>query len=268
MQHTTKHAAGALALLLTLSMGAPLAFAQGEATTAEDAAKTSEFDGLIDQANAAYAEREYGRAVQLFEKAYALDPQPNIIYNIARIEERAGRIDVAIDRYDEFLGKGEVDQEFRRDALDRRKLLGEVVEVRDKKAKEEAEALAKKNAPVEAPPTPEAPEDEPSLVGPIVLIGVGLAGFGTSGVLAMQTNARYETYADTAATVEAREQARDEGSTLALASDVTLGVGALSTLIGVIWLATSGGDSDKTKSSSRIEPVIGERTGVVWTLDF
>src|SRR4051812_34911731 len=51
----------------------------------------------------AYLRGDFGQAIALLDEAYALDPQPVLIYNKARAHEGLGHVDEAIALYEKYL---------------------------------------------------------------------------------------------------------------------------------------------------------------------
>jgi tetratricopeptide (TPR) repeat protein len=92
--------------------------------------------------------KDYDGAVELFEKAYAADPQANYLFNIGRVYEEKGDLEKAITYYQRFMGQSGVDLESRQAATERLKVL--------------REALAQLKAQEDdgAPPKDEPPKDE------------------------------------------------------------------------------------------------------------
>ena len=230
------------------------AMAQQGSDSQQAGDSSARFDALVVQAQAAYEAREYDRAVELFEQAYALEPQPNILYNIAHIHERAGQIDKAITRYDEFLTAPEADVDLRRDALERRKLLGEIAQLRDQSG--EASARAAANAAQDANlVNARAVDREEEGVGaaPWGFLVLGGASLAASAVLGVLTYRYDDTYSSSTDSLQERLDARDSGEATALAADITLGVGIASLGIGIVWYAVSSSSTDAP-----------ERAGVQW----
>jgi tetratricopeptide (TPR) repeat protein len=87
-----KRLAGTLALFAALAL-APTARAADEAR----------FTQLADEGAASYRSREFEKAIESFEKAYALEPDPNLLFNIARCREALGENAAAIDGFEKFL---------------------------------------------------------------------------------------------------------------------------------------------------------------------
>lgn len=58
---------------------------------------------LNEEGAAFYAARDYRRAIEKFIQAYAIDSDPNLLFNIARCYEELGEVDAAIEKYEQFL---------------------------------------------------------------------------------------------------------------------------------------------------------------------
>lgn len=73
---------------------------------------------LTDEGFALYKARDYRHAAEKFLQAYALDEDPNLLFNMARCYEGSGDTDNAIEKYEAFLAKPDADQQGKRRATD------------------------------------------------------------------------------------------------------------------------------------------------------
>ena len=192
------------------------------AEAALPAPATTGFDELVSQANEAYKDGRYEQSAALFRQAYGLRPKPNILYNIGRIYERAKNIPEALAAYDQFLALSNADLNLRKEALERRKLLRELADLREQEAQKEQDKSVTSLRPNETIPSA---EDDGAGAGPWILVGIGGAALVTSGVFALLTAGHQDTYESDSETLEAKQAARDDGETTALIADITLGVG-------------------------------------------
>lgn len=83
-------------------------------------ARAAEGDGyreLVDQGLDHYNNKRFDQAVGSFERAYLVRSEPELIYNIARAQERALRRDQAIETYERFLSLPGTTAELRTKAL-------------------------------------------------------------------------------------------------------------------------------------------------------
>jgi tetratricopeptide (TPR) repeat protein len=91
----------AVSASLTLGLGlmpAPVRAAEPRPSTA-----SSSLEQLNEEGATLYAARDYRRAIEKFIQAYAIEPDPNLLFNIARCYEELGEADAAIEKYETFL---------------------------------------------------------------------------------------------------------------------------------------------------------------------
>lgn len=93
----------AATLFVTLPAGAE------ETTQAAEAAPTAL--ELSEQARSRYESGDFARALTLFNQSYERDPDPNLLFNIARCHEKLGDTAAAIDKYEAFLASAGADPE-------------------------------------------------------------------------------------------------------------------------------------------------------------
>lgn len=106
-----------------LVLGAANASAQPGSKAPEDGTPTpagadaAPADGRVVELNergsALYADGDYRRAVELFLQAYAVDGDPNLLFNIAACYEGLGDRDAAIEKYRAFLADPNADPDGR-----------------------------------------------------------------------------------------------------------------------------------------------------------
>ncbi len=104
----------ALAGALGLLAGTPLA--QGQPAPAsilcDSDAKCAR---LAEQGKSALQTEQYDVALAAYQAAYALRPDPKLLYNLARIMHRAGRLHEAITHYKKYLRDGVTEPQGQRD---------------------------------------------------------------------------------------------------------------------------------------------------------
>ncbi len=204
------------------------------------------FDTLTEEASEKYSEGDYDGAIALFERAYALDPEPNILFNIGRIYEESGNYEDAIVYYERFISEPQVDLDAKQVALDRRDLAKAVVEIQ----KKDAEPKPEEKPPEEKPPEEKPPEEtipveppeespppKPRNVRPIgyTLLGTGAAAL-IGGAVVGGLAKREETNFKTATTRDAAEAAKDRGQKLAPAADGLFIAGGILAAAGIVML--------------------------------
>jgi tetratricopeptide (TPR) repeat protein len=219
---------------------------------------------LNEEGAALYAARDYRRAIEKFIQAYAIDTDPNLLFNIARCYEELGEVDAAIEKYETFLKTPGADTRGRQRA---RESIVSLREARDGTgARSEApRPSAPSHAPVAEPP--QAAVDNDSAEGsssalPWLTLGgsVLFAAAGTAFyVLGSNDHAQVtdaEGYRDpTSVSNMTRREADDlvsSGDTKKLVGGISLGVsGALAATYVVLLIA---GDDE---SPPEAEPNLG-----------
>ncbi len=216
---------------------------------------------LNEEGAALYAARDYRRAIEKFIQAYAIDTDPNLLFNIARCYEELGEVDAAIEKYETFLKTPGADTRGRQRARD------SIVSLRETREGTAAESAAPRasspsNAPASEAPRPVADSAEGSNALPWLTLGgsVLFAAAGTAFyVLGTNDHAQVtdaEGYRDpTAVSNMTRREADDlvrSGDTKKLLGGLSLGVsGALAATYVVLLIA---GDDESPAES---EPNLG-----------
>lgn len=147
--------------------------ADNRTTPAPAPASPASVAQLNEEGAALYAGRDYRRAIEKFIQAYAVDSDPNLLFNIARCYEELGEIDAAIEKYETFLKTPGADTRGRQRA---RESLATLREARDRAAEPPpARAPAAAETSAAAPAAPPAEAAETSSVLPWVTLGGSLA---------------------------------------------------------------------------------------------
>jgi len=96
-----------VSFLLALGLCAAPALAANEGRGVASSSPASSNQANVAQLNeegaAFYAARDYRHAIEKFIQAYAVDSDPNLLFNIARCYEELGETDAAIEKYETFL---------------------------------------------------------------------------------------------------------------------------------------------------------------------
>ncbi|HEX2882176.1 MAG TPA: tetratricopeptide repeat protein [Polyangiaceae bacterium] len=205
------------------------------------------------ESGAAYFEQaEYDSALREFRKSYELSRRPEILINVATVQERLGDLASAIAALDEYLQvKSDPEQNasirLRRDNLQKR------LDEQTPPATAEPEPAA---AP---PPTPVADEPEgPNRVPAYVLFsvaGASAAGAVLTGVFA---NAEFEDLKDRCAP-NCSDGEVSGARTLATVSTVLTGAAVLSAGLGVVFWLNADGEPQQPKTgfNTRLEVTAG-----------
>jgi len=255
-----------MAALLTCPAAA---FAQDDQPTRTTAAeRDAEFKRLSKEASQHYASGEYAQAIEAFQKAYAIKPVSNILYNIGRIHEKQGHIDQAISYYEKFVVAPNVAHGPRQDALDRLETLREVKAMQEQQEQQKEASASHEDhekAPAETvetqtqttpPPAPAAAEP-PDHTLAWIFFAIGGTTLVASGVFAILTMNQFDRF-DTAKSLDERRSAASAGQTFGVVSDSFLATGVVTSVLGVVfWLTASSPESDATASLPTVRPVVG-----------
>lgn len=100
---TTVRASLPAVLSLALILAADPARGAGETRASASSNSAATVAQLNEEGAALYGARDYRRAIEKFIQAYAVDSDPNLLFNIARCYEELGEVDAAIEKYEAFL---------------------------------------------------------------------------------------------------------------------------------------------------------------------
>ncbi|HFE47051.1 MAG TPA: tetratricopeptide repeat protein, partial [Nannocystis exedens] len=121
----------AAAALCVASLRPQIAIAAAPETEVSEAAAPTLSEGeegesaqvLRQQAIDHFQAKDYEGAADYFKRAYAVDPNPNYLFNIGRVYEEAGELEESVSYYERFIQERGVDLESRGLALERLQLL-------------------------------------------------------------------------------------------------------------------------------------------------
>jgi tetratricopeptide (TPR) repeat protein len=96
---------------------------------------------LAKQAERLYQNGKYRESAALLEQAYELEPNPRLLYNIARARDQAGDLREAVDYYQRYVNstEGTDPQLLKRSSLAMERLRGLIAKDEDAKKRQEAE---------------------------------------------------------------------------------------------------------------------------------
>ncbi len=213
-----------------LALGAALQLAVvGGAHAAPAASDRAQI--LFEQSETAYREGRFDEAISLLKEAYRLTPDPVVFYNLARAYEGKGDLEQAASAYERYLAEG-------KDIPDRGALEKKIETLKklaaERKAAETAKSKSEEPKPVvPAKETKPANKSSPSPV-PWVIAGFGGAGTIAGAIVAGLGFAKNED-ADAASSQRETADLRASAEDMALAGNITMGVGGAILLAGTIW---------------------------------
>jgi len=254
-----------IALGVTLPTAARGAEPAGDSSEPGSSARIAE---LNETGARAYAERNYRAAIEKFVEAYAIDHDPNLLFNIARCYEKLGDLGAAIEKYETFVAAPGADTEGRIKAKE------SLVELRHLK-EQGGVTSAGEALPAGASESSGTSSDAESARGVniwpwltlgtgVVVTGVGVTvyalgahdhslvtdakGYGDPSVVYPMTRAEAQSYIDS-------------GNTKKLVGGIALGVGGALVATGIVWLVT--GKSEPTPAHAASFTLAPSRDGVV-----
>lgn len=269
-------------LVLTLMVTGPSARAEsGDAAEGGGAtAEGGDFDALVSQAMERYQARDYEQAIELFQRAYEIQPEPELVYNIARSHERLAHREEALAAYERFIELPGTTGELRARALENIRALREEIAALEaaRRAEQEVEAAERQAGSGQqaqpggaggpaAPPPPQETGSSALAVTGYALIGIGVAVLATGAVFGGLAISSYNQYQDAGFQVE-RLDLRDDVSRRALIADVLLfsgaGVAAAGVVMAVVAAIRARRGDGGTESARGVSPTIalGEGFGL------
>lgn len=267
---STPYARPGMVLLVAPTATAPTgsattATASTPATTSVTApaptGETETFETLVGQATEKFKDKDYAGAVALFERAYAVQPEPAILFNIGRIYEQAQNAEAAIGYYEKFIADESVELKDREKAVQRLQVLRTIVEIREKeKARQNPKPETKPDEvkpPPGPPPDPNKQPDKPAQSGRLLrpigaaMVGVGgalLIGGAISGGLA---RGQYNAFTS-AKTLDDREAAAQRGKSQAATADGLFIAGGVVAAVGIVLLIVPA--VRKSRAAQALQP--------------
>ncbi len=216
----------------------------------EDAETAHKVEQLAKEAIALYRKGRYREALVRFKMALALEPVANLLYNVARIYEKLGERERAIEYYERFVRAPDADPAARERARDRiAALRAQPAATPGRTARAAAPSEVRRTAPL-------SPATRLRLRrAGWALVGAGVAVLGTGVALALL--ARHEQDAFHAARdVASKYDARSRAKGFALGADVAFGVGGAALATGVGLLVYERIERPTAEARLRITPEV------------
>lgn len=249
-----------------------------EAGQAEESDQQT-FKDLTRRGAQAFQQKDYAQAVELFEKAYAIRPIPNLLYNIGRVYEKKGDFEKAISHYEQFINQPDVDIKARRDALQRLKTLREVVAMREEGKDVDQEQVAREQGerelaePTEAEETSEPDQTQPEVdknyLPAYLFTAIGASSLIGSGVFAALAAGAHSDF-DSATTLTQSREAAQSGQTYTTVADSLLAAGVVAGGVGLyFWAAPPTEEASAQSPAASLTPAVGPRgASLTLTVDF
>jgi tetratricopeptide (TPR) repeat protein len=236
-------------------------------TAAESARAACTRDGASDlytDARRAFDDKRYDDSIELLRRAYACDPNPVYLHNVARAYEEANRPKDALAAWRAYLEVSKDERE-RVQVQGRISTLSKMIDDLDrleheKEAAEQARLAAEAVAssrPVRTtlpPPPPVTSVAAPSrhvAAGAWLLSGVGASGLIVAAVLGLESIAKHGAAVNEPQVVQA-ESLQSQARNLAQAANWMWAVGGAVTVIGAGWIGVDLVSPRPTSTTARL----------------
>ncbi|MEJ7729413.1 MAG: tetratricopeptide repeat protein [Polyangiaceae bacterium] len=177
-----------------------------------------------------YREGKFAEAAQRLEEAYAISPEPVLLYNLARAYEGMGQTERALSAYRRYL-EADPGTRDRRSIETRIETLERQLEER-RALEDKTRAAATRQRDGAVTPEPRAPSPLPWIVA-----GVGALGIGAGAVLGVMSQGKRDDAEDPAEAPSGQAAADlvGDAETLATGANVAFIAGGAVLLGGVVW---------------------------------
>ena len=210
--------------------------ARDEAESPEDRAYA-----LFQESVQKYREGRFEEAAALLEEANRLDPDPILVYNLARAYEGMGDFDEAVSAYEQYLREAP-------DAADRGAVEARV-ETLNRQLRERRELLSQSRA------NGESGGEGGIGPAPLFLLGLGGAAVGVGVVFGVLSNRAHQDAID-APDFTSAYASQEDSRELATGANVAFAVGGVALLVGTAWLVLDwiGDDPDEPRIDGSLGP--------------
>lgn len=205
---------------------------------------------------AAYLEEsDYENALKAFQKAYELSRRPEILLNIATVQERRGDLPAAITALRDYLTAAPNSDRADTTRLRIQNLEKRVAEAPPPATPPPAEPTPAPPPPQAAPappppaPPPAPPPERPSYLPAYIAFGVGGVGALTAVVTGLMANGKYERAKDRCSP-NCTDAEVSSAKTMAIISTIATGVAVVGAGVGVTLLLTSSSSTSATAPRS------------------
>lgn len=236
-----------------------------------------------------YRAREYQGAIAVYERAFEIDADPNLVFNIARCFEKLGNVDAAIRRYEDYIELPGADTEGR---LRAQTAINELRRLDAAALEPDPDALSRTGSRVGSgalgsPPVARREESvETKLQGPSrsahtersdgpsplpwVVFGSGIVSVGAGALLYLSGRREHESLTDAEnfgqpgavyeLTRAQAERRRELGDGRKMWGVIAAGAGGALLLTSLVWLVVTGHNSEEPNLALEVQPTIGGAT--------
>ena len=248
------------AVVAVLGVAVPSsAFAAEPSSAASDNPTSARIAELNEAGARAYQSRNYRAAIEKFVEAYAIDHDPNLLFNLARCYEKLGDLPAAIEKYQAFLAAPGADTEGRVKA---NASLAELERLREQGGTKPGDgasggepSAAEAGSTTESSASRYGPWPWLTLGAGVLVTGVGAtlyalgvhdhsqvtgsAGYGNPSLVSPMTRAEAQSYVDS-------------GNTKKIVGGIGLGLGGALIATSVVLFVTGKSESPSATASARV----------------
>ncbi len=237
-----------------------LAFAAEPAAAALDGSTPARITELNESGARAYADRNYRAAIEKFVEAYAIDHDPNLLFNLARCYEKLGDVPAAIEKYEAFVAAPGADTQGRVKA---NVSLAELKQLRDQGGTDPGNAGPSSSEP-SSPAADSVARSCSSSRDPLpwLTLGAGVVVAGVGGTLyalgahdhaQVTTSPGYGDPSVVSAMTRAEAQSYvDSGTTKKVIGGIGLGLGGALIATSVVLFVTGKPESPSSTEAARL----------------
>lgn len=208
-----------------------------------EAQQQKAYQDLVKLALENFDAKKYDEALAALEGAYRIQQNPAVLYNKARVQEAKGDLEEALATYEEFVGSPGVDLEYRRETLERIKVLRETLALQQPDEPEqpivEKSEETSVNKALEPRPTKTRMTTTRKLgLGVLTGGGLALATGGAFGLLSLSKHGEMEEASD----LDSRRKLAEDVETLGIVADILFVTGGAMAITGIILYAVGGSE--------------------------
>jgi tetratricopeptide (TPR) repeat protein len=217
---------------------------------------------LATQSQSHYKRGEFEVSIALLRQAYALYPEPNLLYNLARSLEGLGDAKGALEAYKSYLAANEKAED--RGAIERRIATLEVeIAEKEKRDKPAPAPVVVQPKPAPAQITTQSPPPPSGSKLPIVVIATGAAIIGGGVFFGLAASDRHDQAIAEPNGLEA-QRLQDSAKTRATLANVMFIAGGAVAIGGVVWaIAGRRGRREATSVRAKVGPGVAQLE-LVW----
>lgn len=228
-------------------------------------------DELHDRGVVLFRQGRYREAVQAFHRADRIRPSAVNRWNIMRCYQELGEHSNALRALDGYLQMPEISAADRVEAERRREEITQAQRVAAFSGTPHSPTSPPSATPPPLPSAAGSPRTErnsPSFVGPLVVLGAGvavaLAGLVLDIAAYVQSDPSYYLYGDDQFSSEdSYEEWRSSCTDLALAGDILLGVGGAIAVGGLVWVIVTASRRRSSRASTDTLNIAAGHDGIM-----